>query len=128
TPLRHALEVRNESFLCEEFLQLARRRRCACVFTDSREYPGFADVTGDFVYARLMHSREPEREGYPAKELDAWSERVRLWGQGGEPDDLPRVTPGDDTKSAPRDVFVYFISAAKARNPAAAMALQRRLA
>jgi uncharacterized protein YecE (DUF72 family) len=127
-PLRHALEVRNQSFLCGEFLQLARAHRCACVFTDSREYPNFADVTGDFVYARLVRSRESEREGYPAKELDAWAERVRQWAQGGEPDDLPRVTSATQTKSAPRDVFVYFISADKARNPAAAMALQRRIA
>lgn len=128
TALRHALEVRNEGFLCEEFLQLARAHRCACVFTDSREYPNFADVTGDFVYARLMRSRESERNGYTAQELDAWAERVRSWHEGGEPDDLPRISPAGKTKSKPRDVFVYFISAAKARNPAAAMALQRRLA
>jgi len=126
--LRHALEVRNQSFLCEEFLQLARAHRCACVFTDSRDYPSFADVTGDFIYARLMRSRESEREGYPAKELDAWTERVRLWAKGSEPDDLPRVLPAERKKAAPRDVFIYFISAHKARNPAAAMALQRRLA
>jgi len=127
-PLRHALEVRNRSFLCEEFLQLARAHRCACVFTDSREYPNFADVTGDFVYARLMRSRESESEGYPPKELDAWAGRVGLWSKGGEPDDLPRVVRADGMKPAPREVFVYFISAAKARNPAAAMALQRRVA
>ncbi len=125
--LRHALEVRNKSFLCEEFLELARTYRCACVFTDSHEYPNFADVTGDFVYARLMRSRESERDGYPAKELDAWAERVRQWARGGEPDDLPRVLPVEKKKSAPRDVFLYFISAHKARNPAAAMALQRRM-
>jgi uncharacterized protein YecE (DUF72 family) len=125
--LRHALEVRNQSFLCEEFLQLARAHRCACVFTDSHEYPNFADVTGDFIYARLMRSREPEPDGYRSNELDAWAERARLWAQGGEPGDLPRVLPAAKKKSAPRDVFIYFISAHKARNPAAAMALQRRL-
>src|SRR6185312_5633022 len=32
-PLRHALEVRNETFLCEAFLELARARGAACVFT-----------------------------------------------------------------------------------------------
>ncbi|HJU07300.1 MAG TPA: DUF72 domain-containing protein [Rhodanobacteraceae bacterium] len=126
--LRHALEVRNQSFLCEEFLQLARAHHCACVFTDSRDYPNFADVTGDFVYARLMRSRESERDGYTAKELDTWAEQARQWAQGGEPNDLPRVLPIEKKKSAPRDVFIYFISAHKARNPAAAMALQRRLA
>jgi len=40
---------------------------------------------------------------------------------------LPRVSDGDESTSTPRDVFIYFISAAKARNPAAAMALQGRI-
>jgi len=125
-PLRHALEVRNETFLCEAFLKLARARGAACVFTDSREYPNFADLTGDFVYARLMRSRESEPDGYPARELDAWAGRVQAWHDGGAPDDLPRIADGGEWTSVPRDVFVYFISAAKARNPAAAMALQGR--
>ena len=125
-PLRHALEVRNETFLCKAFLELAHARGAACVFTDSREYPNFADLTGDFVYARLMRSRESEPDGYPARELDAWAGRVQAWHDGGAPDDLPRVADGDEWTSVPRDVFVYFISAAKARNPAAAMALQGR--
>ena len=126
-PLRHALEVRSETFLCEAFLRLARARGAACVFTDSREYPNFADLTGDFVYARLMRSRESEPDGYPAKELDAWAKRMQAWHDGGAPDDLPRVSDSDESTSTPRDVFIYFISAAKARNPAAAMALQGRI-
>lgn len=128
-PLRHALEVRNRSFLCEAFLELARAHRCACVYTDSRDYPNFADLTGDFVYARLMRSRESERDGYPARELDAWATRARAWQAGGEPADLPTVSAGNQPAPTPRrDVFIHFISAAKARNPAAAMALQGRLA
>lgn len=127
-PLRHALEVRNESFLCDAFLKMACAHRCACVYTDSREYPNFADLTGDFVYARLMRSHESERHGYPAKELDAWAERARSWHAGGEPEDLPRASSESHETSKRRDVFIYFISAAKARNPAAAMALQGRLA
>ena len=126
-PLRHALEVRNETFLCEAFLELAHARNAACVFTDSPGYPNFADLTGDFVYARLMHSRESESDGYPAPELDAWAERAQAWCEGSAPDDLPRVSGMPKAASSPRDVFIYFISAAKARNPAAAMALQGRI-
>ncbi len=125
--LRHALEVRHPSFLCEDFLQLARTHHATCVYTDSADYPNFADLTGDFVYARLMRSREPEPDGYPAAELDAWAERVRRWHAGGVPDDLPRVAPATAPAAKSRDVFLYFISAAKARNPAAASALQGRL-
>jgi uncharacterized protein YecE (DUF72 family) len=126
-PLRHALEVRDASFLCEAFLHLARARGTACVFTDSPEYPNFSDLTGDFVYARLMRSRAAEPDGYPARELDTWAGRVQAWHRGGAPDDLPRVSSGEEAAPTPRDVFVYFISAAKARNPAAAMALQGRI-
>jgi uncharacterized protein YecE (DUF72 family) len=127
-PLRHALEVRNETFLCGAFLELARARGAACVFTDSAEYPNFADLTGDFVYARLMRSRESSRNGYAARDLDAWAARARLWHEGGEPDELPRVSHASGAPGTRRDVFIYFISAFKARNPAAAMALQGRIA
>ena len=127
-PLRHVLEVRNTSFLCTGYLELARAHRFPSVFTDSNEYPGFADLTGDFVYARLMRSCASEPHGYAGNELDAWAERAMLWANGGEPDDLPRVEPPAVKKSSgPRDVFLYFISSAKARNPAAAMALLQRL-
>ena len=125
--LRHVLEVRNTSFLCPEYLELARAHRFPSVFTDSDEYPGFADLSGDFVYARLMRSRASEPNGYPAKELGAWAERARTWASGGEPDDLPRVQSPGTAKKSPRDVFLYFISSAKARNPGAAMALLQRL-
>ncbi|MBS0431635.1 MAG: DUF72 domain-containing protein [Proteobacteria bacterium] len=126
--LRHALEVRHASFLCEEFLQLARGHRCACVFTDSAEYPSFADVTGDFVYARLMRSREAVANGYDDAALDDWTRRAQAWVRGEQPADLPYVQAAGETGSTARDVFVYFIGSAKARNPAAAMALQGRIA
>lgn len=126
-PLRHVLEVRNPDFMSTQYLALARDQGVATVFTDSPAYPSFADLTGDFVYARLMHSRDEVANGYPDVELDAWAQRARTWAAGGEPDDLPRVEPAAKRKASPREVFVFFIGAAKARNPAAAMALQRRL-
>jgi uncharacterized protein YecE (DUF72 family) len=120
--LRHAVEVRNESFMDERWLELARARGVATVFTDSAEHPSFADLTGPFVYARLMRSRASEKTGYPAKELKAWAKHATTWASGGDPLDLPHV--GDAlANGAPRDVFVYFISAAKERNPSAAVAL-----
>jgi uncharacterized protein YecE (DUF72 family) len=120
--LRHAVEVRNESFMDERWLALARERGVATVFTDSPDHPSFADLTGPFVYARLMRSRAAEKNGYPAKELKAWAAHAATWAAGGDPLDLPHV--GDAlTRGAPREVFVYFISAAKERNPSAAVAL-----
>lgn len=124
--LRHVAEVRHASFACTQYLQLARRHRIATVFADTPEYPSFADLTGDFVYLRLKRSQASIASGYAGVTLDAWAARAHLWAKGGEPDDLPRIsTPIARQES--RDVFVYFIGAAKERNPAAAMALLARL-
>jgi uncharacterized protein YecE (DUF72 family) len=124
--LRHVLDVRDPGVVDADFLALARTHGMATVFTDSAEHPSFADLTADFVYARLMLSRGDVATGYEPAELDAWARRARLWARGGEPDDLPRITPSTALAQA-RDVFVYFISGAKERNPAAAMALIARL-
>jgi len=124
--LRHVLEVRHESFRSEGFLTLARTHRIPTVFTDSTDYPSFADLTGDFAYARLMRSRAEIDTGYPAEELDRWAQRAHEWARGGDPADLPHVETTATAQQA-REVFVYFISAAKERNPAAAMALIERL-
>ena len=124
--LRHVLEVRDPDFIDARYLALARKHGMATVFTDSGEYPSFADLTADFVYARLMRSQAEIATGYADADLDAWSRRVLLWADGGDPAELPHVeapAPG----ASPRDVFVYFISSAKERNPAAAMALLQRL-
>ena len=125
--LRHVLDVRDPAFVDADFIALARKHGFATVFTDSPEHPSFADVTADFVYARLMRSRSDIATGYPADELDAWAKLAHEWARGDEPDDLPKIV--DEAPSPkPRDVFIQFISAAKERNPAAAMALQARLA
>ena len=113
--------------MCEEYLALARERRLPTVFTDSPDYPSFADLTGDFVYARLMRSESAIATGYSSADLEAWAGRARTWANGAEPADLPRVGKNEAAPSAQREVYIYFISAAKQRNPAAAMALLDRL-
>jgi uncharacterized protein YecE (DUF72 family) len=125
--LRHELDVRDPECIDAGYLALARRHGCATVFTDSTEYPSFADLTAPFVYARLMRSRSDEATGYPAAELRQWAERIREWARGGAPADLPYLDAAApvSTPMPGRDVFVFFISAAKERNPAAAMALLR---
>ena len=124
-PLRHVMDVRHESFRCAEYLALARRYGVSTVFADSDEYPSFADLTGEVVYARLMRSQSNVPTGYSPQALDRWADAVRVWAAGGEPD-LPRVG-GEAPRHAPRDVYVLFISGAKEREPAAAMSLLERL-
>jgi len=125
-PLRHALELRDHAAFGPELLALARRRNVALVFAESDEHPSFADLTADFVYARLMRSRAGLAQGYPDAELDAWARRAHAWADGGDPADLPHVA-ATQPPATPREAFVFFIASAKERNPAAALALIRRL-
>ena len=112
-PLRHALEVRHDSFRDPAFLALVRDHNCAAVFADADKYPSPLDATdpptADFVYARLQNCAEAEATGYPPAALDGWAAQARDWA-------------ADD-----RDVYVFFISGAKVRAPAAAQALIERL-
>ena len=124
--LRHAIEPRHESFVCPEFVGLARKHGCAIVFADHAEYPAIADPTAPFAYARLQKSRADVPTGYADAELDRWADVVRDWTEGKAPADLPYAAGKPDAASA-RDAFVFFISGAKERNPAAARALIGRL-
>jgi uncharacterized protein YecE (DUF72 family) len=124
--LKHVVEVRHESFLVPEFVTLLREHNVAVVYADSDDYPAIADVTADFVYARLQRSREENETGYSAAELDEWAGRARIWAAGGTPEDLRRFGHKGAPK-AKRPVFVYIISGAKVRAPAAAMALMERV-
>ena len=125
--LRHALEVRHESYQDEAYVELARSRNVATVFTDSHDYPSIADITGGFIYTRLMRSRVDLDLGYGDEELDAWTQVAREWAEGRDPVALPHIVAPAKKDAPPRDVFVYFINSAKQRNPAAAMAMLRRL-
>jgi uncharacterized protein YecE (DUF72 family) len=125
-PLRHAIEVRHESFVCREFVAMARAARVAIVFADHDIYPEIADLTAGFVYARLQKCREEEATGYDPAALDRWAAIARGWAAGASPAGLDYVSDAK-CEPAPRDTFIFFISGAKVRAPAAAEALIARL-
>lgn len=105
--LRHALEVRNASFDDPRFVELARRYGVAIVYGLDEEEPGWPvidEATADFSYARLMTSREDLEAGVTPDALAGFVGQAKTWAERGE-------------------VFAYFISGAKVRNPAAAQAL-----
>ncbi|HRO32635.1 MAG TPA: DUF72 domain-containing protein [Brevundimonas sp.] len=109
--LRHALEVRHDSFDTPQFYDLAAKYGAAIVYAvddEAPEWPRIDQPTADFTYARLMSSREDEATGMTGAELDAVAAQTRAWAKRGE-------------------VFAYFIAGAKVRNPAAAQALIARL-
>src|SRR5262245_39615219 len=62
-PLRHVVEVRHASFLAPAFIELLRKFSVAVVVVESDKHPLIADVTGDFVYARLQRRSEERRVG-----------------------------------------------------------------
>jgi uncharacterized protein YecE (DUF72 family) len=123
--LKHVVEPRHESFRTPEFVEMARAAGVTIVFAESDDYPCIADLSGDLVYARLQRSREEEPQGYAAAELDRWATVAKQWARGDSPADLPYCAP--PIPPAPRDTYIFFISGAKQRNPAAAMALMERL-
>ena len=110
-PLRHVLDARHESFNCEAYLDLARRHGVATVHADSDKYPAIADPHSDIAYLRLMRTEPQLATGYPEAALQAWATGARAWIDQG-----PR-----------KEVFMYFISGAKERAPAAAMEMLRLL-
>jgi uncharacterized protein YecE (DUF72 family) len=120
------VEVRNPSFCVLDFIALLREFETSVVFAEHGTYPAIADVTGDFVYARLQKGNDEIKTCYPPKQLDAWAKRLQLWADGGEPDDLPRMD-STSAKKIPRDVFAYVIHEGKVRAPAGAMELIERV-
>jgi uncharacterized protein YecE (DUF72 family) len=123
--MRHAVEVRHDSFRCQAFIDLLRAYDVALVCADSVEWPRLMDLTSDFVYCRLHGSEELYASGYDNAALDAWAERIKAWARGEEPQDAERI--GGKARARRRDVFVYFDNDKKVRAPANAMELIRRL-
>jgi uncharacterized protein YecE (DUF72 family) len=126
-PLRHAVEIRNESFAVPAFVTLLRAHRVALVCADTVAWPRLMDLTSDFVYCRLHGSEELYASGYDDAALDRWADRVIAWAHGGEPKDAERIIDRPGPKRAKRDVFVYFDNDKKVRAPVDAEGLIRRI-
>jgi len=126
-PLRHAVEIRHDSFCSPDFIQQLRRHRIGLVVADTVDWPLLMDVTADFVYCRLHGSRQLYTSGYGPAALQDWARRARAWGRGGEPRDARRVLPRSPIEPRGRDVFVFFDNDAKVRAPPDAAALQALL-
>jgi uncharacterized protein YecE (DUF72 family) len=123
-PMRHAVEIRHESFVTADFVKLLRRHKVALVCADTVDWPKLMDVTTDFVYCRLHGSEELYVSGYDEESLRHWAARVRAWAQGEEPADAERVIDRPGPKRRGRDVYVYFDNDAKVRAPVDALRLE----
>ncbi|HEY0919016.1 DUF72 domain-containing protein [Devosia sp.] len=121
--IRHAIEVRHESFATPGFIAQLRRHNVALVVADTTQWPT-CDVTADFVYCRLQGA--PGKDGYDAADLERWAARLAAWAEGRPPADAAVLA--DSPEPRPRDVFAFFVSTDKLHAPANAMAVARMLA
>jgi uncharacterized protein YecE (DUF72 family) len=108
--LRHVVEVRHASFATPDFVALARKAGVAIALVESDKHPPIEEATADFTYARMEKTQKDIETGYSKPDLRKLAERARRWEAKGK-----------------RNVFIYMISGAKERAPAAAMALIEEL-
>jgi uncharacterized protein YecE (DUF72 family) len=127
--LRHAIEIRHESFGNPAFISLLRRHGVGLVISDAAsKWPQLQDVTGGFVYMRLHGDRVLYASGYTEAALDAWARRIRLWMNGKQPHgNENRASHLQPTARKSRDVYCYFDNDVKVKAPFDAMKLRDRL-
>ncbi len=107
--LRHCVEIRNESFRNEEFVELLRHYKVALVVADTAgRWPQLEDLTSDFVYLRLHGDAELYRSGYSDEALERWYQRMHQWSHGSQPDDAKLVSDKASTQRKSRDIYCYF--------------------
>jgi uncharacterized protein YecE (DUF72 family) len=108
--LRHALEVRHESYRDPGFAAMLGDLGVAVVLADSAgEFPGFQQITADFAYVRLHGPQRIYHGSYGPDAIRAWAGRLRRWRDEG------------------LDCYVYFDNDADGAAPFDAMALAQAL-
>jgi uncharacterized protein YecE (DUF72 family) len=126
--LRHAIEIRHESFMDPAFVALLRRHRIALVVADTAgKWPFVEDVTADFVYVRLHGDEVLYTSGYSEAALDLWAERIRAWSAGGEREGARKIAALAPPRARSRDVYCYFDNDAKVKAPFDALRLIAKL-
>jgi uncharacterized protein YecE (DUF72 family) len=116
--MRHAVEIRHESFRDARFIALLRKYNIALVVADTAgRWPYIEDVTADFVYIRLHGDKELYASGYDDEAIALWASRIRAWSMGGQPEGGCRVSPQAPSPRAGRDVYCYFDNDIKVHAP-----------
>ncbi|WP_116808264.1 DUF72 domain-containing protein [Steroidobacter cummioxidans] len=128
-PLRHAMEIRHESFCDASFIDLLREHNVALVIAETAQrFPMMHDITADFVYMRLHGDKTLYQSGYSDRALDKWAKRIEAWHRGGELPSTQKITKHKPPTSKPRDVYCYFDNTdVKLRAPVDAQTLIRKL-
>src|SRR5690606_23175575 len=77
--IRHAIEVRHESFADAAFIALLRAHNVALIVADTETWPSL-DPTADFIYCRLQGA--PGSDHYEPTDIERWASRIRAWADG----------------------------------------------
>ena len=127
-PMRHAIEIRHESFVNRSFIAMLRKHDIALVVADTAgKWPYLEDATADFMYLRLHGDKELYASGYTEAALKRWAARISAWTAGGEPGDAHRAGGKAAKAKGGRDVFCYFDNDVKVRAPFDADRLMHKL-
>ena len=125
---RHAVEIRNKSFIDPEFVKLLRKYHVALVVADTAgKWPYYEDVTSDFMYLRLHGEEELYASGYTDEALDRWAARISAWSTGTQPQDAVLMSGQKPRPRKSRDIYCYFDNDIKVKAPFDARKLLRRL-
>jgi uncharacterized protein YecE (DUF72 family) len=126
--VRHALEVRNDSFVDPSLVALLKKHNVAMVIADTAgKFPQYEDVTADFVYVRLHGDEKLYVSNYADQTIAHWSKRIKAWSEGGEPEDARKIVCAAVPTPVARDVFCYFDNTAKEHAPRNAQAMMKTL-
>lgn len=126
--LRHAVEIRHESFVTPAFIDLLRRQGVALVVADTAgKWPYAEDLTADFVYVRLHGDAKLYESGYSGEALDRWQARIACWSRGESAPDPVTISQARARRRKSRDVFCFFDNDVKVHAPYDARALLERL-
>lgn len=126
--LRHAVEIRHESFIDESFVQMLREHNVALVVADTAgKWPYREDVTADFLYLRLHGDKELYASGYTDEALTRWAARIGAWHDGLQPEDAHLISTRLTPHRQPREVYCYFDNDIKVKAPFDAKALIAKL-
>jgi len=127
-PIRHAVEIRHDSFRDERFVEQLRRHGIALVVADTAgKWPYCEDVTAGFMYLRLHGDKKLYASGYSDAALDRWAARIRAWAGGRQPEDAQCISDKRPPMCRSRDVYCYFDNDVKVRAPFDARRLMQKL-
>jgi uncharacterized protein YecE (DUF72 family) len=115
SPVRHALEVRHPSFLCQEAIGLAAEFDVSLTASHSSRWPYIEEPTTDFMYFRLHGPGALYASSYTEDQLRTWAARVASW------------QVSNSALGKPFDVYVYFDNDEQGHAPRNAIRMQELL-